>query len=154
MEPSPDSRRVTVQEGMRILGISEHAVRMRAKRGSLESEKGDDGRLYVYLPPETTSEASTETAEDTPPDTALVDALQARIESLESSLQAEREANREQRRLLAAALERMPALGSTERPEDAPQSPGEAGQSSAPTGGAQEGPQRPSRSWWRRLIGR
>src|SRR5215203_5569564 len=41
--------RLTIQEAARRLGISEGAVRKRATRGSLKHEKGDDGRVYVYL---------------------------------------------------------------------------------------------------------
>jgi hypothetical protein len=45
--------------------------------------------------------------------------MHSRIESLEVQLTQEREANRENRRLLAAALERIPAIESPE-PRDGP----------------------------------
>jgi hypothetical protein len=41
--------RLTIQEAARRLGISEGAVRKRVARGTLEHEKEDDGRVYVYL---------------------------------------------------------------------------------------------------------
>src|ERR671921_1915104 len=41
--------RLTIQEAARRLGISEGAVRKRVTRGSLEHDKEDDGRVYVYL---------------------------------------------------------------------------------------------------------
>ncbi len=41
--------RLTIQEAARRLGISEGAVRKRVTRDSLEHEKDDDGRVYVYL---------------------------------------------------------------------------------------------------------
>ena len=41
------SHRLTVQEAAEILGTSVDAVRMRVRRGSLESEKDPDGRLHV-----------------------------------------------------------------------------------------------------------
>src|SRR5918995_1619653 len=41
--------RLTIQEAARALGISEGAVRKRVTRGSLEHDKEDDGRVYVYL---------------------------------------------------------------------------------------------------------
>jgi len=41
--------RLTIQEAARRLGISEGAVRKRVARGSLQHEKDDDGRVYVYL---------------------------------------------------------------------------------------------------------
>jgi hypothetical protein len=41
--------RLTIQQAVRRLGISEGAVRKRVARGSLEHDKEDDGRVYVYL---------------------------------------------------------------------------------------------------------
>ena len=41
--------RLTIQEAARRLGISEGAVRKRVARDSLEHDKDDDGRVYVYL---------------------------------------------------------------------------------------------------------
>jgi hypothetical protein len=41
--------RLTIQEAARRLGISEGAVRKRVSRDSLTHDKGDDGRVYVYL---------------------------------------------------------------------------------------------------------
>nr|MDP9458334.1 hypothetical protein [Actinomycetota bacterium] len=81
-----------------------------------------------------------------------------RIASLERQLEAERGANRENRRLLAAALERIPAIeppGPRDEPEtvaetsgrtDAPEEPTE------PQRTAQEPEGPPRRSWWRRWF--
>ena len=41
--------RLTIQEAARQLGVSEGAVRKRVTRGTLQHEKEDDGRVYVYL---------------------------------------------------------------------------------------------------------
>jgi excisionase family DNA binding protein len=41
--------RLTIQEAARRLGVSEGAVRKRVTRGTLEHEKEDDGRIYIYL---------------------------------------------------------------------------------------------------------
>jgi excisionase family DNA binding protein len=40
-------RRVHLSEAAALLGVSKDAVRMRVKRGTLRSEKGGDGRVYV-----------------------------------------------------------------------------------------------------------
>lgn len=45
----PRVDRLTIQEAARVLGVSEGAVRKRVARGTLEHEKADDGRVYVYL---------------------------------------------------------------------------------------------------------
>jgi hypothetical protein len=41
--------RLTIQEAASALGISEGAVRKRVTRGTLQHEKEQDGRIYVYL---------------------------------------------------------------------------------------------------------
>lgn len=40
---------ITVQEAARRLGVSEGAVRKRVARGTMRHDKGQDGRVYVYL---------------------------------------------------------------------------------------------------------
>jgi hypothetical protein len=42
-------RRVHLSEAASLLGVSKDAVRMRVKRGTLRSEKGADGRVYVWV---------------------------------------------------------------------------------------------------------
>ena len=58
----------------------------------------------------------------------LVESLQDQVKYLREQLDAEREATRENRRLLAAALERIPEL---EAPPDTPPEPRELPQKSA-----------------------
>jgi hypothetical protein len=41
--------RVPLRQATTLLGISKNAVRQRIRRGTLRSEKGEDGRVYVYL---------------------------------------------------------------------------------------------------------
>ena len=143
------SRRLTVQEAAEVLGTSVDAVRMRVRRGSLQSEKDPDGRVYVWV-----DEDSSETKPglDGEP-SMLISAKDETIYILTQQLEAERQAHAEARRLLAAALERIPAV---EAPPDEPESPEtveEAPERAEPhpdAPGAQEGVQRP---WWRRVFG-
>src|SRR4051794_9433802 len=107
-----------------MLGISSDAVHKRAKRGVLESEKGSDGRVYVWIdildedldnlddgPDNIDTEGKHEHVEEARRDRdGLIDSMQDQIEYLRQQLDKEREANRENRRLLAAALERIPAI--------------------------------------------
>jgi DNA-binding Lrp family transcriptional regulator len=44
-------RRIPLKEAAVALGISKDAVRQRIRRGTLRSDKGEDGRVYVYLDP-------------------------------------------------------------------------------------------------------
>jgi len=42
-------KHLDVKQAAQVLGISTDAVHKRVKRGSLDSEKGSDGRVYVWL---------------------------------------------------------------------------------------------------------
>jgi hypothetical protein len=140
-------RRVHLSEAASLLGVSKDAVRMRAKRGTLRSEKGGDGRVYVWVNdnpdadpnsvhPETQVEAWRE----------LIDELRDRVRSLE-------EANRENRRIIAALTQRIPELEAPASPEvrESPETPSEAG----PDATGPPEPETPAevRPWWRRIFG-
>jgi excisionase family DNA binding protein len=111
--PHTPNTRMTVHDAARRLGISEDAVRMRVKRGTLAAER-EGGRLYVLLTPDPTTERTDRTEE-------LIDELRQRTRSLEEQLREERCANDEHRRLLAAALERIPALEAPRKPPGRPE---------------------------------
>lgn len=134
------TRRVTMREAADILGVSKEAVRKRIIRGTLPSEKGEDGRRYVFL----------DAGGDEPPTgerDALISEMRGRIEDLREQLESERQAHAEARRLLAAALERItPQL---EASSEAPESPETA--TEAPE--VVDRPQGERRGWWRRIFG-
>jgi hypothetical protein len=75
--------------------------------------------------------------------------LTAQLEVTQRNLEEERAANRENRRLLAAALERIPAI-------EAPDEPGAdltaSEEASSGTGRVEEGESERA-SWWRRFFG-
>ena len=139
-------RRLTVHDAAHALGISEDAVRMRVKRGTLQAER-EGRRLYILLTPDLTTEPTATRTDE------LIAELRDRVRSLDAQLDQEREANRENRRIIAALTSRIPAI---EAPSDEPGSPEPVeqeqgrGQPRPATAGAQEGVQRP---WWRRVLG-
>ena len=154
-----ERERVTIQEAARRLGVSESAIRKRVQRGTLQHLKGRDGRVYVYLD-------MGETQEDKVRDPSrdeLVGTLRDTVRDLRERLDRAEEANRENRRLLAAALERIPAIEAPEDRPQAPETPPEAPEGASPrsgTVGAQEGAQEPGgeeetarRPWWLRWLG-
>src|SRR5215203_3548505 len=129
-------------EAADILGISTGAVRNRINRGTLEAER-ESRTVYVLLPAERTSDTQRVHGDYPGEYNALTSALEARIESLERQLEAERGSSAELRRLLAAALERIPPqLEAAERPPEAPETA---------TADADRG--EPSVPWWRRVFG-
>jgi hypothetical protein len=134
-------RRLNAREAAGALGISVDAVRMRARRGTLESEHDANGRLHVWVD---TDEAPSDTS-------ALISEMRGRIEDLRTQLESERQAHSEARRLLAAALERIPPqLEAPERPSEAPESPGPSPPSTDAGDGQEAATERP---WWRRMFG-
>jgi excisionase family DNA binding protein len=136
-------QRVTTKEAAEALGISIEAVRKRIERGQLGHERVD-GRVYVYLDVDQTESGPDVEVEST----ALISEMNARIELLERQLEQANERDRENRRLLAAALERIPPQlePPAETPSDERESPVPKTEGDSPT------LERPS-PWWRRIIG-
>jgi hypothetical protein len=151
-DQTANQRRLTVHDAPRRLGISEDAVRMRIKRGTLAADK-EGGRLYVLLTDDPTTEPTDRTNE-------LISELRDRVRSLEEQMQEERAANRENRRIIAALTQRIPAIEAPSETE-APAEPSEASETATePPGRVEpqpplEGAQEPTErmSWWRRVFG-
>ena len=155
-------KRVTVAEAAEILGITVEAVRGRIKRGTLEHER-DSGTVYVLLDRRSYDQSadrprpgSDQTADRLQSDSsALISAKDETIAALRDQLEAERQAHAEARRLLMAALERIPPQ--IEAPSDERESPQparkepEGAEPHPATVESQESVQRP---WWRRVFGR
>jgi len=103
-------RRVNVAEAARILDTTAEAVRSRIKRGTLQSVK-EGAHVYVLLRPDQTppeqGPGAHQSTDQTRPD-ALLEAKDETIALLRLQLEAERQAHAEARRLLMAALERIP----------------------------------------------
>ena len=154
-DPTTNQQRLTVHDAARRLGISEDAVRMRVKRGTLPADK-EGGRLYVLLDIEPTTDRTDE----------LIEELKDRVHRLEYQLDQEREARTEERRrqdtviaqLSRANEEQARTIRQLEAPaeslpaeRESPQTVEEEPERTEPrpaTGEAQEAVQRP---WWRRI---
>jgi hypothetical protein len=149
-----DRLRLTVPDAARVLGISPEAVRNRLSRGTLESVK-EEGTVYVLIYRDMIRHTA-DIPTDRPGESgALISEMRGRIEDLLTQLESERQAHAEARRLLAAALERIPPQ--LEAPSEPRESPETATggkvveQPRSATGGAQEGTER--RPWWQRIFG-
>ncbi len=158
-------QRATLSEAAELLGISKGAVRQRVRRGTLRSDKGEDGRVYVYVDP--TADAVSGPSVGDPRD-ALIAELQDRVRSLE-------DANRENRRIIAGLVQRVPAIEAPQEPRESPESPGPSDTPTPAPEEAQEAAEPPrdrtnrlqqelletrqllederSRPWWRRMFG-
>jgi hypothetical protein len=86
------------------MDVNKDAVRMRVKRGTLRSEKEEDGRVYVWMNviPDGDPNA-VHPQREVEPYRELIEELRDRVRSLE-------DANRENRRIIAALTQRIPEL--------------------------------------------
>jgi hypothetical protein len=99
--------RLTLRQAAAALGVSESAIRKRVERGTLRSDKGRDGRRYVYL--DTVTDQRVDASAPHERD-ALVSELRAHNGTLREQLEAERQAHAEARRIIAGLVERIPAI--------------------------------------------
>ena len=142
-----DQDRLTIQEAARRLGVSEGAVRKRVARGTLEHDKEDDGRVYVYL------DGGVDDVQDggvDPNNTALISHLEEEISYL-------RDENRRKDEIIMQQALTMRQLTAGEPPES-PTPPPEASEGTTTPQSATEDPHSEAepiqrRSWWRRIFG-
>ncbi len=170
-------QRLDVKQAAEVLGISSEGVRKRIKRETLDSEKSQDGKVFVWLDRSDSDRTNGPNESDNGPHTngyadrteygqesdtrvdALHSSLQDQVSYLRNQLDLEREANRENRRLLAATLERIPQIEAPRaahpqapsEPRDAPETSTE-GETGTETPAGDTGEPRRS-SWWRRFFG-
>jgi hypothetical protein len=147
--------RVTIAEAADRLGVTRDAIRKRIKRGSIEWETGPGEEVFVYVDASATAEdASRHDAHD-----ALIESLREQIEYLRSEVVVWQDEARRKDHLLAATLERIPAIEpppDTPTPNTSPEAPGEpvAPSEHQDNGTArtdEEASEKPS--WWRRFLG-
>jgi hypothetical protein len=144
--------RVTVAKAAERLGITQDAVRQRIRRDTIRHDKDDNGRVYVYLDSTHTDHDTVQDGvqdgvgddkhHDLPHRDELVEELRDRVRYLE-------EESRRKDHLLAAALERIPAIEAAPEPRDRPETASEQqdGDPAYPEDGGAEKP-----SWWRRFF--
>jgi hypothetical protein len=151
-EGHTSGNRVSVYQAAEVMGVTVDAIRKRISRDTIPHERHEDGRVWVIL--DTDQDAASKVRDTDQPQSdkdALISEMSDRIASLERQLEAERQANSEHRRLLAAALERIPPQ--LEAPQETRESPETATAGTDRGRGraeAQEGVERP---WWRRWLG-
>ena len=146
------SRRFTVSQAAKHLSTTESSIRHKVNRNSIPYERDEEtNRVYILID-QVEDEALTEdnqrnTNGELSDNERLIATLTMQLEVTQESLEQEREANRENRRLFAAALERIPQL---EAPQEASESP-ETASGDMNGRAATSEPDQP-RSWWRRLL--
>jgi hypothetical protein len=146
-EGRTSSSRVSVYEAADIMGVTVDAIRKRVARDTIPHEKAEDGRVWVLLDrDQDTASKVRDTDQPQSASDALISEMRERISSLERQLEAERQANSEHRRLLAAALERIPPQL---EPSESPESEPSPAPTNTPVEDAREPQTETSRPWWR-----
>jgi hypothetical protein len=139
--------RLTIQQAARALGISEGAVRKRVTRDTLEHDKGDDGRVYVYL------DAGDRRGVDEVQDAGVDPNNSVLISQLRDEVAYLRDENRRKDEIIMqqAMTMRQLAPPSSQEPSGADVSPGP---DDTPVEDADEAQVSIQRPWWRRVFGR
>jgi hypothetical protein len=101
-------RRVPLREAAQLLGVSKDAVRQRIRRGTIRSDKGEDGRVYVYV------DASPDAVHDRQRETGIADPRDQLIEHLRGEVEAWREESRRKDTIIMNMTEAMKALSPPE----------------------------------------
>jgi hypothetical protein len=116
------------------LGITVDAVRSRVKRGTIDHERVG-GRVYVLLGDDEARPGHDQGGDQGGDQgtTAPEDRTAELIATLREQLQAERQAHAEARRLLAAALERIPAIEAPQEASEASEAVEEEPERAGPT---------------------
>ena len=109
-------RWVDLREAAELLDTSTEAVRKRAARGSLRSDR-QDGRVLVWV-----DDGRTEGGREAQVDReALVEVLSEQVAYLKEQLDVRTEELKEHRRIIAALTQRIPELEAPQEPPGGPQ---------------------------------
>src|SRR5829696_4327008 len=120
--------RLPVNEAAAVLGISTEATRQRVKRGTLPTERDEDGNVFVLLDDDGTGGGTSSdtagtadgTGVSTTDGTALIAAKDETIQTLREQLAAWQEESRRKDHIIAALTERIPELEAAPEGRESP----------------------------------
>jgi predicted DNA-binding protein YlxM (UPF0122 family) len=136
--------RLSIMEAAEALGVTRDAVHKRIKRGTLEYEKGEDGRLYVYVD---TSTSGLDKSVDESKDESkaevlerLIESQQDRIAFLEQELERRGDETTMLHQIVAGLTQANAQLASRVPELEAPRAPRESPEGEAGPGSTEEAP--------------
>ena len=151
--------RMPLRQASAVLGVSESAIRKRVERGTLRSDKGPDGRRYVYLD---VTDLGVDNMTDEGADGSATRERNALISQLRGENEFLRDQVRRQQEIIAQQavtmrqLSAAPSQGATEDVETVEEAP-ERAEPRSDAAGPQAGAQRPQsgglRGLRRRILG-
>jgi hypothetical protein len=143
--------RTTIAEAAKKLGVTQEAIRARVKRGTIEHEKGEDGKTYVYLHGVASHAQPDPNAVPNGMVNDYIEALKGEIKRLEHDREEWKEEARRKDTIIAqmnqslgAMIQRIPEL---EASPDERESTITATEEQSKGGGGED--QKPQ-SWWQR----
>jgi hypothetical protein len=113
-------QRLDLKEAAEALGVTSEAVRKRAKRGTLPSDTGPDGRMYVWVDSRVDGGSDTGWTPPVSDKDAHISSLEDQVSFLRAELVTRNEELRRKDHLLAALTERIPELEASPEPSESP----------------------------------
>jgi predicted DNA-binding protein YlxM (UPF0122 family) len=156
--------RLSVMEAAEALGVTRDAIHKRIRRGTIEYEKGEDGRFYVYVDISTSrvDQSAYESKDESKVEVLerLIEGQQDRIAFLERELERRGDETVRLHQIVAGLTQanaqlaaRVPELEAPQEAAEAAETVEEEPERAEPrpeTPGTPEGARRP---WWRRMFG-
>src|SRR5215210_3892245 len=141
---------VDLKTAAEIMSTTTEALRKRAKRGTLPSETGEDGRLYVRVDSPVDDQVDGRADGVHPDRELLVERMASEIDHLREQLREERAGSAELRRIVAGLVQRVPELEPAKEESSEPRESSVTSYADTDKGTSPE-QQEPSqrRSWWR-----
>src|SRR5919206_3016226 len=143
-------QRLDLKEAAEALGVTSEAVRKRAKRGTLPSDTGPDGRMYVWVDARVDGGSDTGWTPPVSDKDAHISSLEDQVSFLRAELVTRNEELRRKDHLLAALTERIPELEPGSEPREGPS---EVHDGAEKGNGTPEPQKAAESSWWRRFFG-
>lgn len=145
----PSTERLSVADAAKLLDVTPEAIRQRIRRGTIDHEKTEDGRYFVYVIPSQDVENDVHNNLANP-------ALLAHIETLKHELEVRNEELRRKDHIIMSLTQRIPELEPAREARDGDLRASEGPESNtAPQEqqGSKSEPERRQVPWWQRLFG-
>ena len=142
--------RRTIAEAAKKLEITQEAIRARIRRGTIEHDKDESGKTYVYL---TDVEAHNQQEDNTVVNGVVNDyitSLKSEIESLKADREVWQEEAKRKDAIIMALTNRIPELEAPPEPAGKPVSPVNGESKGSVPSDDQNGSERVS--WWRKIF--
>jgi predicted DNA-binding protein YlxM (UPF0122 family) len=156
--------RLSVMEAAEALGVTRDAIHKRIRRGTIEYEKGEDGRFYVYVDTSTSrvDQSAYESKDESKVEVLerLIEGQQDRIAFLERELERRGDETVRLHQIVAGLTQanaqlaaRVPELEAPQEAAEAAETVEEEPERAEPRPATAESQEPVQRPWWRRWFG-